>query len=439
MISTLAMFGLACDHAGPTGVIDDGTVEATLSDVMVTVVEVEWSTSAPATAIIEFGPDETYGLATRVSAAPAERHAASLLGLHPDTVYHYRVVATVDGETERGEDHTIETGSLPAHVPTFEILDGDDAWDGYIAASYIDMTAPNSGAVILDSSAEVVWYRQLPSGSCTYAELADDGTRILLRLDGLAGDSRVFSVSFDGREVEVFDTPDGHHALAQVPGIEFAYIASELGMVDGEQVAGDTIVELATDGSSRVVWNAWEQLEVERHEGWDQVEGFADWTHANGLSYDAEDDAYYLSLYWLATVLKIDRTTGETLWMLGGSHSDFSFEGVEPFGHAHAPEPTAKGLILFDNQAEGGSAVHEYALNETAWTATLAWSFQSPEGRSAVVLGDVDRFADGSILTGWGDIAEVRAVDADGATRWWAATDPGFVIGQVSRVPTLYP
>jgi hypothetical protein len=205
-------------------------------------------------------------------------------------------------------------------------------------------------------------------------------------------------------------------------------------------VAGDQVVELGIDGTERVVWNAWDQLAVERHQGWNltEADGYSDWTHANGLAYDVNDDSYYLSLYWLSAVVKIDRATGQTVWTLGGTQSDFTFGAEGPFGRIHAPEPVPGGVLFFDNEAAGGSRGRQLSLDVDVGAAADVWSFQRSDGRETTVLGDVDRYADGDTLLAWGDIGEASLVSESGAVRWRVGVHPGIVIGQADRIQSMY-
>jgi hypothetical protein len=252
----------------------------------------------------------------------------------------------------------------------------------------------------------------------------------------------VVFVGLDGRSEERIDTPSAHHAVAQlgVHGARFAYLAGTVREVDGEEVMGDRIVEVADDGTEREVWNAFDQLPVVRTDGWDTrtVTGEADWTHANGLYYDPDSDAYYLSTYFLGQVFKIDRATGATIWRLGGTDSDFAFVDDAGFAHQHAPEVHGDTLYVFDNGAPAARAV-AYTLDTDAWTATKTWEWQTPEGSRVGVLGDVDELPDDQLLTAWGDLGQLAVVGRDGSLHWRLDTEPGVILGKAQQIETLYP
>ncbi len=425
----------------PDGVESDVASTVRISENIVTVAFVSWGTPDATDGFVEFGLDTTYGMATPPTGEVTD-HSVTLLGMHADTTYHYRVVSLVDGERVEGSDHTLQTGALPDAIPEVSLIESDPGLGGYFALSFSDVVGEHSGAVIVDATGSVVWYSAVPLGTCPYVERAAGGGDMLLRVDAqnMPDASVVLRVSMDGEVVTTVPTPAGHHALAQVEGLQFAYIQQVFQDYEGQNVAGDQVVELGPDGTERVVWNSWDQMAVERHQGWNltESEGYSDWTHANGLAYSASDDSYYLSLYWLATVVKIDRTSGETVWSLGGTQSDFTFGAEGAFGRIHAPEPVPGGVLFFDNEAAGGSRGRQLSLDVDAGAAADVWSFQRSDGRETTVLGDVDRYADGDTLLAWGDIGEASLVSESGAVRWRVGVRPGVVIGQVDRIESMY-
>jgi len=66
----------------------------------------------------EYGTSQSYGSSAACSPAPKSGHAtlpvsAHLTGLAPGTKFHFRIVATSEGGTSEGEDHTFETMPVP--------------------------------------------------------------------------------------------------------------------------------------------------------------------------------------------------------------------------------------------------------------------------------------------------------------------------------------
>jgi len=221
----------------------------------------------------------------------------------------------------------------------------------------------------------------------------------------------------------------------------WATLRSDYRDIDGEIIAGDEVIEVDADGAVRVVWSAFDALTIVENDGWTAgtTFGAADWTHANGLDYDPDARAYVVSIYFPECVVKIDRDSGATLWILGGVDNQLTLSETMP--GVHAPEVAAGGFRAFENgrQASAGSRLVEFAIDETARTAEVAWTWSPDPPIWSIVLGDVHRFADGATLAGWGYTADIFAVSPAGELVGHLATDDLRVLGQVSVLPSLYP
>ena len=139
-----------------------------------------------------------------------------------------------------------------------------------------------------------------------------------------------------------------------------------------------------------------------------------DWSHANNLLYDSEDDSIVVNFRYQAAAVKIDRQSKEIVWIFGeptgwGELSDkvLKAEGdlQWPY-HQHSPQPTPNGtLMIFDNgnyQARPfrkPSAVTdtytkavEYAIDGEAMTARQLWQSEAmgPDRVISIAMGDVD-------------------------------------------------
>lgn len=447
-IALLLLTITACEHdEGGPDLVDESSIDVTVDETTVTLVRVAVETVTEAEVRVEYGLDGAFADATPASTSGTS-HSLTLLGLKPDTTYTLRVVASSPDGEDTSSPLTVTTGELPGELPRFEVVTPAEAgtWGSY---SLMAMQAPGegdpSGPIIVDDDGEIVWYSWGYHGSSNvYSGFTDDDGAVLYMDCTRSGeyDSTLVRIPLDRPdERETFDVGHAHHALAQVPGTLAAVITAESRLVGEELVAGDTIVELDEDGVGTVVWSAWDTMEVEQHAGWVSLgEDLRDWTHANGLYYIEDEDAYLVSLFWLETILKIDRASGQILWRLGGTHSDFAIAPDDVFGQIHSPHILADGrLAFFDNRWDEGSAIAVFSLDEQARRATRDETWVLMEGRRAAVVGEADALPDESWYSVWGDIGSAAVMGPDGEVRWHIAeeeltTVPGF--GQ--RVETLY-
>lgn len=162
-----------------------------------------------------------------------------------------------------------------------------------------------------------------------------------------------------------------------------------------------------------------------------------DWDHANALIYEESSDCYYVSQRHQDAILKINRTSGELIWILGTPanwKAPYSDKLLTPVGdltwhyHQHAVEITPLGIGLYDNGnyrasayespgAQWGRAVI-YAVDEEAMTVSEAWSYGSPAGADffySGAMGDSDyQPLTGNVLFVNADSAEIVEVTQEG-------------------------
>lgn len=138
---------------------------------------------------------------------------------------------------------------------------------------------------------------------------------------------------------------------------------------------------------------------------------------------------------------KINRTTGEIIWRLGGKRSDFELGPNVPFCFQHharfvlqdGPEEV---ISLFDNAAHGtengrGTELHTNAfsqgkiitVNTANWTANIVQAFQPPDGLLAKSQGSTQLLPNGNALVNWGSEGAMTEFRPDGTPIFHAYMD----------------
>ncbi|MFZ5480026.1 MAG: aryl-sulfate sulfotransferase [Myxococcota bacterium] len=421
---------LACAASdGPAGApFDDAAVEVVVSEDVVTVATVTWGDDEADAVRVEYGPTVEYG-----KVATGEGGRARLFGMPESSTWHFRVVAERDGATFTGEDHTVTTGVLPAGVPEVAVVTPGDP-GGYVLTSWLQEPSEGTASIVIDAEGNVVWYQVPTWGVAMASKVSADGKAIvsLISSHDELDLARIVRVSPEGVVEEELAVPLAHHDFLEVPHAKYAVIAGEIREVDGEPVVGDRIVEIAEDGTERVVWNAFDHFPVEENDGfgWMAYPLGADWTHANSLVYDADTDTYTVSLYMQRCIVRVARETGESLWTMCGEGGGSVVPDVA-FGPQHSLELTAEGLQFFDNAYEGGgSRLVAYAID--GQTATRSWEWAHPEGVTAMVLGDVHTLPDGRVLSSWGEWRDIL-VTRDDQIEWQVEVVDWASVAQVER------
>lgn len=231
-----------------------------------------------------------------------------------------------------------------------------------------------------------------------------------------------------------------------------------------ERVMGDVIVEFTRDGKVVWVWKALDHLDPYRI-GYETFTnywinrgfpGARDWSHGNGFFHDERDDSLLISFRMQDAVVKVDRKTGEIVWILG-DHSGWPLH-LQPklltpegemswFYHQHMPQITSNGtLLLFDNRtfsarpfapplrpAQTWTRAVEYAINEETRSVKQIWSSEGPalDRLMTFAMGEADAMpATGNVLLFYGSAAVVTDMSLD----WEDVLGPGGGTDRGTRI-----
>jgi hypothetical protein len=413
-------------------------VQAEITDVH-TVARVSWTTDVPTTGSVSFGETAEHGLRTGTTELGTE-HSVLLLGVPADTEIHFRVeVESEEGASAWSEELSITTLSLPSGIPELTVTGSTEQWAYQVV--------PLQGTVfvvgIIDNQGRYVWYDELPPGGNLMRAVLDyDRQGVTYMMAGPQSDlsqGKVVRVSLDGADRQEIDWPYVDHDMVELPdGTLGAIVVTDAPEgSDHDDGTADSIVEMAADGTTTVIWNAWEHLDFHDldlgHEH--------NLTHGCALEYLPEDDDYLLSMKTLGTVARIDRATGQTEWLLNGLMNEFEFpEGTEVVQMQHQVQVVDGGLLIFDNgpMGRGYSRVVELALDEENKTAEQVWEYIRDPSVHVFAKGDVFRFDNGETQVVWSVSGEIQNVTPEGEVTWQLNTELGQAITFVQVVDDLY-
>jgi hypothetical protein len=308
--------------------------------------------------------------------------------------------------------------------------------------------APNSeshsGPLVVDDRGEPVWF--LPLGSTTAMDVrvqTYQGRRVLTWYEGtVLGPYGGSWVIFDPTYHEVARVQAGrgrhgdlHELLLTPQGTGLITIYREIATPDVSRLVTGIVQEVDV-ATGRVLFE-WRSNE---HVGLDESymqeatpAGNVDYFHLNSIDLDT-DGNLLVSARNTSAVYKVDRKSGEVLWRLGGTKSDFAVDPAASFGFQHDVRRRPDGTItMFDNNAAVATAQTasrglRIKLDMSAKRASLVREYLAPAARTGWAMGNLQQLDDGGVLVGWGTDGSFTEFDKAGRVRF----DARFADGSVS-------
>jgi hypothetical protein len=167
-----------------------------------------------------------------------------------------------------------------------------------------------------------------------------------------------------------------------------------------------------------------------------------DYVHLNSVDVDAADEnSLFVSSRNTHTIYKVDRSTGEVVWRLGGKRTDFALGTGAVFAWQHDVRSHPGGVVtVFDN--EGAPFVGDtqtralvLAVDEQAMTASLQSEYLHPVALQAASKGNVQLLPNGNFFVGWGAEPFVSEFSPSGELLFDARLGADYVGYRAFRIP----
>jgi arylsulfate sulfotransferase len=471
---------------------------------------VEFATNQPAVATVTVSDGSREWTVPTPDTAQVE-HSVPIVGLLPATTH----TITVALRNEAGEASaapataTFDTAPLPDDFPPIEVEVSDPSrmepgltvfpvsrW--YAGQQDVDFGL----AVAVNARGEVVWFYRTDH-LVSDLNRTERGTLLYSFRRGAV------EIDFLGNVINTWFTvglgdelPEGaipldidlfHHEVTELPSGEMLGLGTEVREFEDypltagfprEQrgkanLVGDVVIQFRHDGTITREWKLLDILDPYRlcygslgkfydQHDYAHIEGGTnDWSHANAVVVDPADGNLIISARHQDAVFKVDRETGELVWILGdpsawtGQWQQYLLQPADgdlqwPY-HQHSPTITPAGtLLVFDNgtyraippaprvsAADNHSRVVEYEIDEEAMTVRQLWVYGEAENERFYTpfLGDAVLLPEsGNVLIAEGGHvvdAEGRLVDIPNAGWHWARirevtrTDPSETVFEI--------
>ncbi|NLG27951.1 MAG: hypothetical protein GX557_08570 [Chloroflexi bacterium] len=320
-----------------------------------------------------------------------------------------------------------DDAALPEDFPVYTIetaANGTAA--GYVFTDISDLFGGGFFLTILNDAGEPLFYRRMTSFAIDF-KLQPNGQLSYCQ------DGKYWCMDNTYTVVDMWQAGNGYgwtdnHDLQIMPNGHALLMIYDPEPVDMSQIVeggrADAIVEgliiQEIDASKNVVfeWRSWDHIPIT-----DSYVSLTtqriDYIHGNAVELD-DDGNLLISSRNICEITKIDRSTGDIIWRLGGKQNDFEFTNeAEPwFYFQHDVRRLDNGNVsIFDNRANvtpPQSRAVEYALDEQAMTATRVWEYYNPAGTITNFMGNAQRLPNGNTLIGWGNAGLITEVKPNG-------------------------
>jgi hypothetical protein len=363
--------------------------------------------------------------------------------------------------------------AAPTDPPPVTITQSSPAAENANGDIFISPTGQSAtyanGVEIIDRTGKPIWFHQVPQNATDFRTQTYQGKPVLTWTQGgvnAQGVGQVTDYIYDDhyRQVATVQAGNGYNADSHEFLITpqdtalitiYAQTRADLTSIGGapNQLVTDGLVQEIDIKTGRVLfqWNSQDHVPFsDSHQPLPASPNTAwDWFHINAVHLDKDGNLLVDSRHtW--TFYKVNRTTGDVIWQLGGRHSDFTEiagpgqvldSAGEIFAWQHDPEALGNDrYTIFDNESSGtpllpASRAVTIQLDQANRTATLVASDSQPEGLAASSQGDAQTTGNGDLFVGWGNLNHFSEFDPQGNLLLEAAYPTGVNSYRAYRLP----
>lgn len=296
--------------------------------------------------------------------------------------------------------------------PQLTVTVNNNPAEGYL---FLAPFSSNSYLIITNNNGSVFWFSS-PSWWCGDFKKQPNGH--LTYWDG--DKNKHFEMDENYNIVDTFSCGNGYfadiHELRVLNNRHAFLMAYDTQTVDMSQIVqggnpnasviGLIIQEVDKNNNVIFQWRSWDHIAITDALHENLTAAVIDYVHGNAIEID-NDSNILISSRHLDEITKIDRTTGNIIWRLGGLHNQFTFvNDTLGFNYQHAVRRISNGNItIFDNgnwHNPKFSRAVEYSLDEINKTATLVWEYRHNPSIFSGFMGYVQRLDNGNTLVSWG-------------------------------------
>ncbi|HLN89780.1 MAG TPA: aryl-sulfate sulfotransferase, partial [Candidatus Binatia bacterium] len=344
-----------------------------------------------------------------------------------------------------------QTGSnftLPFTLNTY-----GSGWNGYLAFD-LQISNPLGGSsyylVVMDTNGNLM---DLRNSSSSYGVAYNIAPNTLLFQGepkvGGAGTAPTYAThiwNMATNTTQDFPNVISHHDIQYDPlNGTFLVLQSYPRDVGNNSYLFDRILQVNVNGTVLWSWDVFDHVPLSQASIFNETtvlngQTLIDFSHANSLDWDYNNNIIYLNLRCTNTFYKIDRNTGNIVWSVGefGNFTLLDDQGNQVSSlwyHSHNTKQVAPDVFtMFDNDDNNvtnpndcRSRMIELTVNETSMTAYVNWSWEAPVQYWNSYAGGTVLLPNGDYLGDFGDPTHQFPQNQP-----WDFTDTGAVIVEVN-------
>jgi hypothetical protein len=295
------------------------------------------------------------------------------------------------------------------------------------------------GPLIVDRNGALVWFRPLAAGlqvtNFTAAEYRGEPVLIWWQgkiLQSGYGQGEAVIVNRSYQEVARVRAANGRwmdlHALTLTPqGTAIFSCYPETVPMDLSSIGGprnsqvlESIIQEVDVATGRLLyeWRALQHIPVEVSQ--EPMSEPFDYLHVNSIQQLADGNLLVSARHAWA-IYKLDRSTGDVIWTLGGKRSSFHMGPGAQFAWQHdASQVSDRVLTVFDNGTNGPIKSEPQArglvlaVDEPRRQVTVRQAYTTPQRFLPGAMGSVQILPSGRVVVGWGVSSHTSEFDEDG-------------------------
>jgi|GEM_PF-4248863 len=416
------------------------------------VLQTQWSAETPLKTRAVFETETGRIYTTPWDDEPLMEGNHILFGIPADSMVSVYLEAEVGDSIDNSQTETFSMPALPSNLVTptrYESQIG--AISGFVVVPLISLD--KQYLLILDGDGAVVWYKQLLKwtmrGRLNHART---DTLHLENPPGARAKGTVVQTNVSTEESILIKVTGIHTDFVELPDGRLLAPAWEVkDFIDDDgntkSLLGDKIVMFDATMEPVDIWNVFDYFEPDLSVTWSEFNDtnpdgspILDWSHLNGMNYDEEEDAIYVSLANLNSLVKIELQTGISSWVMGSSGADFTSE-EEIIAFPHGVQGLSGDRLLVFNRhgiSSPCSNASEISYNLEQGTAERIWSYASEECFQVLYAGNSERKENGNTLISWSTAGVLDQVDSQGNLIWRLGWPAGSGLGFVTAYDDLY-